>query len=264
MQRATLPRPDYFQMEGQITQCVSRPSMRRCLCLMLCSSGARRTLVDWLMEAHAYYSMQPESLWMAINLVDRLLSKKIASISRLQLLGVTALFIAAKCEETTARPLNNFVFDFGCSREDILKAERFVLHTLYFYVSSACSPFLGARRISKAGDNDHETRTMSKFVMEVTLLDHRFLGTRPSQIAALGAYSARHILGSGWNDAFVHHSGFSVGELEAGHLRVVRALRKPDFAALFLYKKYASVALLGASVIACDWALSQPAPPDDT
>lgn len=54
------------------------------------------------------------------------------------------------------------------------------------------------RRISKADDYDIQTRTLSKFLMEVTLLDHRFLRAKPSLIAAVGMYLARRMLGGDW------------------------------------------------------------------
>ena len=86
----------------------------------------------------------------------------------------------------------------GYTKDEILKGERIILQTLDFTVSSYCSPYSWVRRISKADDYDIQTRTLSKFLMEVTLLDHRFLRCRPSTIAALGMYLARKMLGGDW------------------------------------------------------------------
>lgn len=75
------------------------------------------------------------------------------------------------------------------------------------------------RRISKADDYDIQvrfffahahvhfelinlcllqTRTLCKFLMEVALLDARFLRAKPSMIAAIGMYLARKMLGGEW------------------------------------------------------------------
>ena len=54
------------------------------------------------------------------------------------------------------------------------------------------------RKISKADDYDIQTRTLSKFLTEVTLLDYRFLRVKPSMVAAVGMYTARKMLG-GWS-----------------------------------------------------------------
>jgi G2/mitotic-specific cyclin 2 len=106
----------------------------------------------------------------------------------------------------------------GYSREEVLKGERIVLQTLDFRVSEYCSPYSWMRKISAADDYDiqvsmtcvrsiwqvltddmaSQTRTLSKFLTEVTLLDYRFLGCKPSLIAAVGMYSARRMLGGDW------------------------------------------------------------------
>jgi hypothetical protein len=62
----------------------------------------RTTLVDWLIQIHARYHLIPETLWIAINIIDRFLSKRVVSLVKLQLVGVTAMFIASKYEEIMA------------------------------------------------------------------------------------------------------------------------------------------------------------------
>lgn len=62
----------------------------------------RTTLVDWLVQIHTRYHLIPETLWIAINIIDRFLSKRVVSLVKLQLVGVTAMFIAAKYEEIMA------------------------------------------------------------------------------------------------------------------------------------------------------------------
>jgi hypothetical protein len=72
------------------------------------------------------------------------------------------------------------------------------LQTLDFDISSYCSPYSWVRKISKADDYDVQTRTLSKYLMEVTLLDHRFLRAKPSMIAAIGMYLSRRMLDRDW------------------------------------------------------------------
>jgi hypothetical protein len=62
----------------------------------------RSTLIDWLLQVHMRYHMLPETLWTAINIIDRFLSHRIVSRVKLQLVGVTAMFVAAKYEEIMA------------------------------------------------------------------------------------------------------------------------------------------------------------------
>jgi len=160
----------------------------------------RQTLVDWLLQVHLRYHLLPETLWIAVNIVDRFLTHRVVSLVKLQLVGVTALFIASKYEEILAPSVDEFVFmtENGYSREEVLKGERIILQTLDFKVSQYCSPYSWMRKISKADNYDIQTRTLSKFLTEVTLLDHRFLRVKPSLVAAVGMYTARRMLGGDW------------------------------------------------------------------
>lgn len=75
------------------------------------------------------YHMLPETLWIAVNLVDRFLSNRVVSLVKFQLVGVTAMFVAAKYEEIMAPSVDEFVFmtEGGYTREEILKGERIIL-----------------------------------------------------------------------------------------------------------------------------------------
>lgn len=160
----------------------------------------RETLVNWLLHVHLRYHMLPETLWIAINIVDRFLTKRIVSVGKLQLVGVTAMFIAAKYEEILAPSVDEFVYmtEQGYTREEILKGERIVLQVLDFKISHYCSPYSWMRKISKADEYEIQTRTLSKFLTEVTLHDHRFLRVKPSMVAAIGMYTARRMLEGDW------------------------------------------------------------------
>jgi hypothetical protein len=89
----------------------------------------RKTLVDWLLQVHLRYHMLPETLWIAINIVDRFLSRRVVSLVKLQLVGVTAMFIASKYEEIMAPSVEEFAFmtENGYTRDEILKGEKIIL-----------------------------------------------------------------------------------------------------------------------------------------
>ncbi|KAF9450329.1 A/B/D/E cyclin [Macrolepiota fuliginosa MF-IS2] len=238
LEEEAMPQPDYMSNQTEITW------------------EMRQTLVDWLLQVHFRYHMLPETLWIAINVVDRFLSRRVVSLGKLQLVGVTAMFIAAKYEEILAPSVEEFVFmtENGYTKEEILKGERIVLQTLEFRVSHYCSPYSWMRKISKADDYDIQTRTLSKFLTEVTLLDHRFLKVKPSLIAAIGMYCARKMLGGDWNEAFVFYSGFTEEQLLPGHQLLVEKLAESGFSKQYVCKKYANKKFLKASVFAIDWA----------
>ncbi|KAH9178145.1 cyclin [Lactarius sanguifluus] len=241
LEDAAMPTPNYMDAQNEITW------------------GMRQTLVDWLLQVHLRYHMLPETLWIAVNIVDRFLSHRTVSLVKLQLVGVTAMFIASKYEEILAPSADEFVFmtENGYTKEEVLKGERIVLQTLEFNISHYCSPYSWMRKISHADDYDIQTRTLSKFLAEVTLLDHRFLRAKPSMIAAVGMYTARRMLGGDWNDAFVFYSGYTEEQLEPGYHMLVEKITEPGFDKLYLYKKYAHKKFLKAAVYALEKAREQ-------
>ncbi|KAI0925977.1 hypothetical protein AcW1_008262 [Taiwanofungus camphoratus] len=238
LEEDVMPSPDYMDGQTEITW------------------DMRQTLVDWLLQVHLRYHMLPETLWIAINIVDRFLTKRIVSVLKLQLVGVTAMFIASKYEEILAPSVDEFVFmtENGYTKEEILKGERIVLQTLEFKISHYCSPYSWMRKISKADNYDIQTRTLSKFLTEVTLLDHRFLRVKPSLIAAIGMYTARRMLEGDWNEAFVYYSGFTEEYLLPGHYLLIEKLTEHGFTKQHVCQKYANKKFLKAALYAIDWA----------
>ena len=56
----------------------------------------RPYLLDFLIEAHAAFSLLPESLFLTINILDRYCSRRVVYKRHYQLVGCAALLIAAK------------------------------------------------------------------------------------------------------------------------------------------------------------------------
>ncbi|KAJ7650369.1 cyclin [Roridomyces roridus] len=226
LEEKMMPAADYISHQNEITWAM------------------RQTLVDWLLQVHLRYHMLPETLWIAVNIVDRFLTHRTVSLIKLQLVGVTAMFIAAKYEEILAPSVEEF-------------GERIMLQTLEFRISHYCSPYSWMRKISKADDYDIQTRTLSKFLTEVTLLDHRFLRAKPSLVAAVGMYSARRMLDGPWNEAFVFYSGYTEEQLIPGHDMLVEKLSERNFSRQYVCRKYSHRKFLKASSFAIEWAKVQ-------
>ena len=180
LEETTMPNPDYMDHQTNIEW------------------HLRGVLVDWLIEVHTRFHLLPETIFLAINIIDRFLSSRIVQLEKLQLVGITAMFIASKYEEVLSPHVQNFkhVADDGFTEEEILKAERFVLETLNYDLSYP-NPMNFLRRISKADNYDIQTRTIGKYLLEISLLDHRFLEYAPSHVSAAAMYLARLILERG-------------------------------------------------------------------
>lgn len=180
LEKATMPNPDYMDHQSGLEW------------------HLRGVLVDWLIEVHTRFHLLPETMFLAVNIIDRFLSARVVELDRLQLVGITAMFIASKYEEVLSPHVQNFkhVADDGFTEEEILKAERFVLAALDYDLSYP-NPMNFLRRISKADNYDIQTRTLAKYFLEISLLDHEFMIYPPSFIAAASMYLARLILERG-------------------------------------------------------------------
>ena len=158
----------------------------------------RAVLMDWIVQVHHRFNLLPETLFLCVNYIDRFLSCKVVSLGKLQLVGATAIFIAAKYEEIDCPSVQEIVYmvDNGYSQDEILKAERFMLSMLQFELGWP-GPMSFLRRISKADDYDLETRTLAKYFLEITIMDERFVGSPPSFVAAGAHCLARLMLRKG-------------------------------------------------------------------
>jgi G2/mitotic-specific cyclin 2 len=158
----------------------------------------RGALADWIIAAHRGMKMLPETLYLAINLLDRMLSKKQCSLSKLQLLGITCLRIAAKYEETWCLAINQFVTltEGAYTVKHINQAERYILGTLDWNLSSP-GPMSWLRRASKAEGYDGTSRTVAKYLMEIAVVHPLLCETKSSLIAAAAIYLARLYLNKG-------------------------------------------------------------------
>jgi G2/mitotic-specific cyclin 3/4 len=171
------------------------------------SWSMRSVLMDWLVQVHNRFGLLPETLFLTVNCIDRFLSVKVVSLSKLQLVGATAIFVAAKYEEINCPSVQEIMYmvDGGFTVEEILKAERFMLSMLDFELGWP-GPMSFLRRISKADDYDIDTRTLAKYFLEVTIMDERFVGSPPSYIAAGAHCLARMMLRKGHWVSFFPHS----------------------------------------------------------
>lgn len=69
----------------------------------------RGILHGWLVEVHLKFRLLPETLYIAIHIIDRFLELRFVSRMDYQLLGITAMLIASKYEERYPPELADFV-----------------------------------------------------------------------------------------------------------------------------------------------------------
>jgi len=178
----------------------------------------RAVLVDWLVEVQMQFKLLQETLFLTVNTIDRFLAVEGKNVykSRLQLVGVAAMFLVSKIEEVYAPAVSDFVYitDNAYSEAEIRHMELQIIRALNF---DLCQPislnFL--RRYSKAGDVDMLQHSLAKYTLEVSLLDYHLLDNPGSLLASAALCLSLLVLdpsltlGTVWNKTLAFYSGYT-------------------------------------------------------
>lgn len=164
----------------------------------------RVKLVDWLIDVHQHFELRPETLYLTVNIIDRYLSEEIVPINKLQLVGISSLFIASKYEEIYPPELRDFSYitKNKCAKEDILSTEYKILKKLHFNLLTI-SPLLIFNRLyflSAQNKNDFlstqfdQVFYLANYLMELCLLEYKMLRYPSSIIASAALFCSRKIV----------------------------------------------------------------------
>lgn len=157
----------------------------------------RPYLLDFLIEAHASFALTPETLFLTINILDRYCSKRIVYRRHYQLVGCTALLIAAKYGEPGKKvPHIRELANMCCHLYDedmFTQMERHVMITLEWVLGPpTIDAFL--QIASEDGPFDPEVEHMARYISEIALFNKDFVSTPPSEMAKSSLALARVVL----------------------------------------------------------------------
>lgn len=155
----------------------------------------RGVLLNWLVDVHMKYKLQPETLFLTVQILDKYLSMSPTSRGHLQLAGITALWIASKYSETYQVPkINNLVFicDSTYSKEEILNMEMRMIEVTEFnlLVQTEIDYFHLLHRISQFAEKDY---FLCRYILEICLFDMHFRKFHPKLLALSAAYLVRKL-----------------------------------------------------------------------
>lgn len=143
------------------------------------SQELRYKTVDWMCRMHGRLKLQPETLYLGVQLFDRFCSKVAVHENNLFLISSTALFIAWKYEETEAPTVKAFKF----SKDEVVAMERKMLEILEFRISAPTGhAFL--RRFLFICNASRLTSYTASYYLERCLPVEDALRVRPSLMAA--------------------------------------------------------------------------------
>ena len=175
----------------------------------------RAVLIDWLIDVHLRYKMVPQTIYISVNLIDRFLSKNETTRPKLQLVGVTSMFIASKYEEIYPPDLKDFVYitDKAYVKSQVLDMESKMLSSLNFDITFPTQwSFLQIFR--KKLDLDEKTFNYAWFLMELSLINYKMLKYKMSQIAASAIFIAISALNYYKKVDFENNIGYSESSIQ--------------------------------------------------
>lgn len=210
----------------------------------------RGVLLDWLVEVHLQFKLLQETLYMTVAIIDRFLAIEGLTIKRnkLQLVGVSAMFIASKVEEMYAPEINDFVYitDNAYSSLEIRETELRILRSINFALGRPL-PLHFLRRNSKAGDVDVLQHTVAKYVMEASIVEYDLAQLSPSILAAASLFLSIRLLESNsklaecWTPTLQHYSTYSTQQLLPVVCKLAGVMKKAGVSKLqAIHTKYQS------------------------
>jgi len=227
----------------------------------LTSDKMRSVLVDWLVEVQMQFKLLQETLVLTINTIDRFMAVEGKDVQRtkLQLVGVAAMFLVSKIEEVYAPAISDFVYitDNAYTEAEIRNMELRIIRALDF---DLCQPislnFL--RRYSKAGDVDVLQHSLAKFTLEVCLLDYNLVSIPGSLLASSSLCLSLLLLDPAlsldtvWTKTLAFYSGYTpeqvlevVPKLATNILRMNRSTKLQAVRNKYKSGKFMKVADLG-------------------
>ncbi|XP_030560894.1 G2/mitotic-specific cyclin-B [Drosophila novamexicana] len=216
------------------------------------SHKMRAVLIDWINEVHLQFHLAAETFHLAVAIIDRYLQVvKNTRRKYLQLVGVTALFIATKYEELFPPAIGDFVFitDDSYTGREIRQMELQILKAIDNNLSRPL-PIHFLRRYSKAASAEDEHHAMSKYFLELAAMDYELASYKPSEIAAGSLFLSLHLLNGNaraatgfndkhWTPTLVHYSRYTAAHLRPITRQIAKLARDaPTTKLRAIYNKY--------------------------
>lgn len=242
----------------------------------------RQILVDWLIDVNLKFKLHPETFFLAVDIVDRYLSKAQVPRAQLQLVGITAVLIAAKHEEVWPPEVKDCVYIAAntYTAAEVLVMERDIAGTLFFRFTVP-TPYPIIVRLLDATGAPESVRHAAMFFMESAAHEIRLVPCLPSRIACASLLLARLLIATNsisrvaeeeilledqWDsDVEVLSHGVTLEEIEPiarQLLQSAQALTNPSsrlqaVRRKYLSQRYGGIAGMNFPVLSSDFTLTE-------
>ena len=194
------------------------------------NTNHRTLLVNWMVAVHEQFKLSLDTLHISVDILDRYLQKMPVTKKKLQLVGITAMFIAAKYEEIYHPSISEFVYISSglYSMEQIREMEIRVLRTLEYQLGKP-NPLTFLRRYSKLLMTTTHVHNLAKYFIEACYLSTDCRSLLPSQLAVgallLAATAVQGNLKQLWGPIMQKYTWYSNKRASMFMTEVVRQMK---------------------------------------
>uniref|UniRef100_H3CI02 Cyclin B1 n=1 Tax=Tetraodon nigroviridis TaxID=99883 RepID=H3CI02_TETNG len=178
-------------------------------------TGNMRAILIWLVQVSLKFRLLQETMYMTVGIIDRFLQDHPVPKKQLQLVGVTAMFLASKYEEMYPPEISDFAYvtDSAYTTVQIRDMEMTVLRVLKFRLERPL-PLQFLRRASKIYEVTAEQHTLAKYLLELTMVDYEMVSFPPSIVACAALALTLRVLDVGeWDATLQHYMDYNVESL---------------------------------------------------
>lgn len=206
------------------------------------NAKARAITVDWLVDVHKNFCMKPDSLFLAVNIIDRYFSLQQVERSKWQLVGVVALLIARRDEAIHPPNVGDFAYitDNTYTVHELLEMEAAIRGLLNCQIATP-TPFQFLVHLRHAGECTLAQAAFTHYVLELALLDVCCLEHLPSVLASAAMLLSKELLERKpiWTLAMEHLTRCSKAALQDCKQRLLALVQEASSASLTAaYRKY--------------------------
>ncbi|KAK1884284.1 G2/mitotic-specific cyclin-B1 [Dissostichus eleginoides] len=179
------------------------------------TGNMRAILVDWLVQVSLKFRLLQETMYLTVGIIDRFLQDNPVPKKQLQLVGVTAMFLASKYEEMYPPEISDFAYvtDKAYTTAEIRDMEMAILRVLKFQLGRPL-PLQFLRRASKVYEVTAEQHTLAKYLLELTMVDYEMVHMPPSIVASASLALSLKVLDAGeWDVTLQHYMEYTAESL---------------------------------------------------
>jgi hypothetical protein len=222
----------------------------------LVNESCRSLVIDWLVDVSMQYKLNDDSLFLAVNILDRYIGERKIQTKDFQLVGCGALLIASKYEEIYPPEIRDFcyIMDNAFDEFDLKKMEYEILKTLNYDVLCV-SPLIFLKKFHNISQGNFKSLLFAQFILEISLLEIKALNYIPSILASASLYISRKLVQNEeelWPEELEFYTGYSVDDMEDCIILLYKILTcVPNVSLASSKKKYSGNKYLGVSKECC-------------